>query len=357
MKLRLKILALAATAATTLSLISCAGPASFTYKNVAITLTATCSDCAGGGQYGVVNIQYNPAYPQPPSPGSVMLMPATSQGGTTMFTANVTNAPSTNVSWAIYPQPNLTGIDTLPNGTSTPVGESGSSVGTFNTPGSSPTTASGATAIYTQGGVPTYSGQALAQAQAMGICQGCVMIVVSLPADPDTGAVVSTSQLIQIYGGSTAQGPPGAYLTPHTPTTPASLTNPVVSVAHNPSLLATPPVIATNGQYQFYGGIVGAAPCNTVGTCNINGVQYPLLTADNTAVWEVGPTPFSLTTAFPCTTSGLACPFGTISSTGLYTAPATIPPTPTGGVANEVVVVVVSQLVGTVDSYAYVGLY
>jgi hypothetical protein len=349
MKLRSKILALAATAATTLSLISCAGPASFTYTNVAITLTATCADCAGGGQYGVVNIQYSPAYPQPPSPGSVLLMPATSQGGTTMFTANVTNAPSTNVSWAIYPQPNLTGIDTLPNGTSIPVGESGSSVGTFNTPGSSPTTAAGATAIYTQGGVPTYSGQALAQAQAMGIPQGDVMIVVSVPADPDTGAVVSTSQLIQIYGGSTAQGPPGAYLTPHTPTTPASLTNPVVSVAISST--------SAYHTYQFYGGIVGAAPCNTVGTCNINGVQYPLLTADNTAVWEVGPTPFSLTTAFPCTTSGLACPFGTISSTGLYTAPATIPPTPTGGVASEVVVVVVSQLVGTVDSYAYVGLY
>jgi hypothetical protein len=349
MKLRLKILALAATAATTLSLISCAGPASFTYTNVAITLTATCADCAGGGQYGVVNIQYSPAYPQPPSPGSVLLMPATSQGGTTMFTANVTNAPSTNVSWAIYPQPNLTGIDTLPNGTSIPVGESGSSVGTFNTPGSSPTTATGATAIYTQGGVPTYSGQALAQAQAMGIPQGDVMIVVSVPADPDTGAVVSTSQLIQIYGGSTAQGPPGAYLTPHTPTTPASLTNPVVSVAISST--------SAYHTYQFYGGIVGAAPCNTVGTCNINGVQYPLLTADNTAVWEVGPTPFSLTTAFPCTTPGLACPFGTISSTGLYTAPAAIPPTPTGGVASEVVVVVVSQLVGTVDSYAYVGLY
>jgi hypothetical protein len=182
----------------------------------------------------------------------------------------------------------------------------------------------------------------------MGIPQGCVMIVVSLPADPDTGAVVSTNQIIQIYGGSTAQGPPGAYLTPHTPTTPAGLTNPVVSVAHN------------GGTYQFYGGIVGAAPCNTVGTCNINGVQYPLLTADNTAVWEVGPAPFSLTTAFVCTTPAsvnpLTCPYGTVSQTGLYTAPATIPANGLSP-ASEVVVVVVSQLVGTVDSYAYVGLY
>jgi hypothetical protein len=53
----------------------------------------------------------------------------------------------------------------------------------------------------------------------------------------------------------------------------------------------------------------------------------------------------------------LACPYGTISQTGLYTATAAIPPTPSGGTANEVVVVLVSQLVGTVDSYAYVGLY
>ncbi|MGA1982373.1 MAG: hypothetical protein ABSG84_07865 [Acidobacteriaceae bacterium] len=352
MKFRLKILALAATAATTFSLISCAGPASFSYQNVSIALTAYCSDCAGGGQYGLINIMYNPAYPQPPAAGNVLMMPATSQGGTTVFTANVTNAPATNVTWTIYPQPNLTGIDTLPNGTSTPVGESGSSVGSFNTPGSSPTTAFGPTAIYTQGGVNVYSGQALAQAQAMGIPQGFVMIVASLPADPDTGAVVSTNQLIQIYGGSTAQGPPSAYLTPSTPATPAGLTNPVVSVAHNPNL----PTIATNGQYQFYGGIVGAAPCNTIGTCNINGVQYPLLTTDNTATWEVGPAPFSLTTAFVCTTPGLACPFGTVSQTGLYTAPATIPSaglTP----SSEVVVVLVSQLVSTVDKYAYVLLY
>jgi hypothetical protein len=367
MKLSLKILAIVATAATTYSMVSCSAPASFSYQNVSISLTAQCTDCPAG-------ITFNPAYPMPTVSttgqggsngagggasgvipvGAVMTMPSTSEGGTVEFLASVQNAPAANVTWAIYPQPNLTGIDTLPTGTSTPVGESGSSVGTFATPGGSSTTATGPNVYYSIPGVPVYSGQALAQAQAMGIPQGDFLLVASVPSDPENPSAVATfSLLVQDYGGSTAQGPPSAYLTPHTPTTPSGLVNPVVTVAHNPSL----PTIATNGQYQFYGGVVGAAPCLTTATCLINGVQYPLYTTDNTAVWEVGPTPFSLSTAFVCQTPGLACPYGTISQTGLYTAPAAIPPTPSGGTANEVVVVLVSQLVGTVDSYAYVGLY
>jgi hypothetical protein len=69
--------------------------------------------------------------------------------------------------------------------------------------------------------------------------------------------------------------------------------------------------------------------------------------------WRLG---LFLSTAFVCTAPGLACPFGTVSQTGLYTAPAALPPTPSGGIANEVVVVVVSQLVTTVNAFAYVGL-
>lgn len=297
-----------------------------------------------------------------------MTMPSTGEGGTVELLASVNNAPATNVTWQIYPQPNLGGIKTLPNGTGTPVGESGSSVGTFSTPGNSPTTATGPNVYYAQGGVPVYSGAALAQAQAMGIPQGCVMIVASVPDNPDNPSAVATfSLLVQIYGGSTAQGPPGVYLTPQSATTPSNLVNPVVSVAHNPNLLTTGQ-IATNGQYQFYGGVVGAAPCLTTSTCLINGVQYPLYTTDNTAVWEISPAPFALTTAFQCSTPGPACPFGTItqpvlnaagqitSPGGLYTAPSAIP---TNGLspASEVVVVLVSQLVGTVDAYAYVTLY
>jgi hypothetical protein len=305
-----------------------------------------------------------------------MTMPATSEGGTVEFLATVNNAPATNVTWQIYPQPNLTGIKTLPNGTSTPVGESGSGVGTFSTPGSSPTTASGPNVYYAQGGVPTYSGAALAQAQAMGIPQGCVMIVASVPDNPDIPSAVATfSLLIQIFGGSTAQGPPSVYLTPQTPTSnaPSNLVNPVVSVAHNPNLLTTGQ-IATDGQYQFYGGVVGAAPCAITNGCAVTppgsstSITLPEYTVDDTAVWEIGPAPFSLTTAFPCSTPGPACPFGTItepvlnaagqitSPGGLYTAPSAIP---SNGLspASEVVVVLVSQLVGTVNAYAYVALY
>ena len=356
MKLCLKILATAVTAATTFSMVSCVAPSTFSYQNVSISLTSQCTDCPAG-------ITFNPLYPVAPNngsstsgvipPGAVLTMANAGEGGTIELLANVYNAPATNVSWQIYPQPNLGGITVLPTGTGTPVGESGSSVGSFSTPGTSPTTATGPNVYYAVNGVPTYSGQALAQAQAMGICQGCIMIVASVPSNPDNpGAVVTASLLIQIYNGSTAQGPPSAYLTPRTPSTPASLTNPVVSVAIAPT--------SANHTYQFYGGIVGSAPCLAIANCSFGSppVSYgPLYSTDNTAVWEVGPSPFSLSTAFPCTSPGLACPFGTISSTGLYTAPAAIPPTPSGGIANEVVVVVVSQLVSTVDAYAYVALY
>jgi hypothetical protein len=352
MKLCLKILAIAVTAATTYSLVSCAAPASFSYQNVSISLTAQCTDCPAG-------ITFNPLYPVAPNnggsqsgvipSGAILTMTNQGEGGTIEILANVYNAPATNINWQIYPQPNLGGITVLPTGTGTPVGESGSSVGSFVTPGASPTQATGPDVYYAQAGVPVYSGAALAQAQAMGIPQGCVMIVVTVPSDPDhPAAVASTSLLIQIYANSTAQGPPSAYMTPHSPTTPAGLVNPVVSA----SITATNPTHS----YQFYGGIVGAAACESQGNCLIGGVQYPLYTTDNTAVWEVGPTPFSLSTAFPCSTVGPACPFGTITQTGLFTAPTAIPPTPSGGIANEVVVVMVSQLVGTVNQYAYVGL-
>jgi hypothetical protein len=363
MKLCLKILAIVATAATTYSLVSCAAPASFSYSNVSISLTAQCTDCPAG-------ITFNPLYPVAPNngasasgvipPGAQLTMANTGEGGTIEFLAQVYNAPATNVSWQIYPQPNLNGITVLPNGTGTPVGESGSSVGTFGTPGSSTTTATGPTAYYAVNGVPIYADAALVQANAMGIPQGCILIVATVPSNPDNpSAVATTSVLIQVYGGSTAQGPPSVYLAPKSPTTPAGLVNPVVSVAHNPNLLTTG-AIAAGGQYQFYGGIVGAAPCLTLANCSYGSpaVSFgPLYSTDNTAVWEVGPSPFSLSTAFPCTSAGLACPFGTISSTGLYTAPAAIPPNPSGGVSNEVVVVLVSQLVSTVNAYAYVTLY
>jgi len=340
MKLCLKILAIVVIAASTYSLIGCSAPAGFSYQNVTIALSAQCSDCPAG-------ISFNPNYPVPATngtqqttaipAGAVLTMDNQGEGGVIELLATVTNAPASSITWSIYPQPNLGSIDANPSGTSTPVGESGSSVGSFVTPGGSTTTASGPTAYYSQGGIPVYGGAALVQANALGIPQGDVMIVASVPSDPNNpSAVVTYNQLVQIYNGSTAQGPPTTYLTPKTPTTPAGLTNPVVTVPHN------------GGTYAFYGGTVGAGACLTTATCG----TLPLYSTDNTSIWEVGPTPYSLTTAV----IGGNASLGTISTTGVYTAPATIPTTAVTGTAGEVVVIVASHLVPTVATYAYVGI-
>jgi len=248
-------------------------------------------------------------------------MPNTGEGGTETFFANVTNAPQTNVTWTVYPSPNLGSIDTLPTGTTLPITESGG-LGTINA-------ASGNSIYYTVPGAPVYGGAALEQANAMGIPQGDILLVATVPDNPSNPSQVATgSQLIQVYGGSSAQGPPGTYLTPKTPTTPAGVTSPAVTVARGTS-------------FQFYGGVVGAAPCTTTVSCG----SLPLYTADNTAVWAVGPAPASLSTAIV----GGNATLGTISTTGVYTAPTTIPTT-------LPVVYVWSHLVTSVYSYANIGV-
>jgi hypothetical protein len=293
MKLCFRILAVAVIAASTYSLIGCTAPASFSYQNVSISLSAQCADCENSGIF----VFYNPAYPAPPNPGSVAEMPpGGGQGGDTVFTATVTNAPANNITWKLYPQPNLGSIDNLPTGTSIPVGESGSGVGTISA-------ASGATAVYhAPSGVPYYTGAALVQAQAMGIPQGDVLLVASVPADPSNPSVVaSIGQLIQIVNGS------NVYLVPHTNTSPAGLTNPVLTVPRN-------------GSYQFYGGVIGTLPCASVVVCATQGFTQ-LYSTDNAPIWEVCPAPFSLTA---CIVGGNTT-LGTITQTGLYTAPAAIP--------------------------------
>ena len=121
MKLCLKILAIAVIAVSTYSLIGCAAPPSFSYQNVTASITGQCSDCENSG----IVVFYNPAYPQPPSAGSVALMPpGGGQGGNTLFTVTVNNAPANNITWTIFPRPNLGSINNPPNGTAYPVGES-----------------------------------------------------------------------------------------------------------------------------------------------------------------------------------------------------------------------------------------
>lgn len=326
MKLGSKLSALVITAASTCLITGCAGPAGFSYKNVSISLTVECADCP--------SITYNPALPQPPNAGSAVLMPNSGQGGVSLYTAHVTNAPA-NVTWTLYPTPNLTVPGAATGTTPTPT-EAGSQVGTVSA-------ASGNTAYYTQNGVPIYTGAALLQAQAMGIPQGDVMLVASVPSDPNNpSAVVTASQLIQIYGGKSAQGPPVPYLSPATPNPPAGLTNPVVTISH----------LAPNNTYQFFGGAAGAAPCTSTATCGVDGSgnAIPIGTTDNSVIWEVGPASSTPTaTAVTCSVASL-CPFGTISQAGLYTAPATIP-------SPQPVIVVISHLVPTSSpAVAYIAV-
>ena len=137
--------------------------------------------------------------------------------------------------------------------------------------------------------------------------------------------------MIQIYGSSFPGSTP--YLTPHTPTTPTGLTNPVVTVARNTS-------------YQFYGGVVNTGPCTSAAQCLINGTQYVTNTTDNKAIWEVCPAPITIAT---CVNGGNTT-LGTITQSGLYTAPATIPnPLPVVLIVPET-----SPTIINASNYAYV---
>jgi hypothetical protein len=327
MKLCIKLLAVTVLFAATFSLIGCAGPASFSYKNISIGLSVQCSDCPAG-EY------YNPAYPPNTSTvtgvapaGSVLYMVNASggEGGANLFTAVVTNAPA-NVTWSVYPTPNLAGITSYPNcssATTCTITENTSPVGNINQ-------ASGSTAYYATGGLPTYGGAALLQAQAMGIPQGDVLITASVPSDPSNpSATYTASQLVQMYN---LGGNPAVTLIPKTPTNPSGLTTSVVTVPRGTS-------------FQFSGYAVGAPPCTTVATCgnDSSGNPIPLYSTDNTVIWEVGSTSGGIASAV----AGGSTTYGTITSTGLYTAPAAIP-------ASQPIIVLAAHKAPTVTNVAYI---
>jgi hypothetical protein len=326
MKLCFKAFAVATIAAASYALVGCAGPAGYSYQNVAITLTPFCEDCPNG-------IIWNPAYPvpNPPSggfgtaigaaggtagapgapalPGSVLLQPNAGPGGVFWFQANVTNAPP-NLTWALYPTPDLGDIQVLPSNSSTPVGGTAGNV--FTTYGNI-TSASGNVAYYQEGGgIPTYTGgPALQQALAMGIPQGDVMLTASVPADPNNPSdVVTTRLLIQLFQPS---GNPSVQLFPTTPTQPSGLTTPVATVPRGTS-------------FQFTGYAVGAPPCLNTAACNAIAPNDPINTTDNTVVWLVGDAHDGPGTAtVGGLVNGVPGPYGTITQTGLYTAPPIIP--------------------------------
>ena len=339
MKLCLKILAIAIVATFTYSLIGCAAPASFTYSNVGITLTQFCSDC--GTITNGTEAEWDPNQP------GVILLPNGGEGEVITLTAHVTNAPP-NITWQVYPTNNL-GIPNPPaSGSGTPVGESSIAGNTGYI-----IATSGTTAVYSCGQIPIYSGAELVQAQNMqytityttlslpgngvpteetinkqvtGIPMGYTLVGVSVPNNPDNpSSVTSAYQLFENYNENSTT--PTLYLTPHTPTSPSGLTTSVVTIPHGTT-------------YQFFGGAAGAQPCIAPGggaTC-INGL--PNFSTDDTVIWEVGATTATAV-------QGGSALYGTISSTGLYSAPATVP-------ATQPVGVMASHAVPNSTMYAYI---
>jgi hypothetical protein len=220
---------------------------------------------------------------------------------------------------------------------------------------------SGKTVIYWTTGAPIYTGAALQQAEnfkyttsytqlsmsvngvpslhtitapATGIPQGDVLLAVSVPSSPSNPAQTYTYyQLMEINGGA------GLYLVPSTSTS-GSGTVSVVTVPHSTA--------ATNNTFQFYGGAVGNGPCGSAASCALQATGFQNMgSIDNTVVWEVGSSP---STACVSSAAGCSALYGTISTTGLYTAPTTIP---TGGVAC--VVMAMNKLL-TTTKFAYLTI-
>jgi len=340
MKLCLKIFVVAILAAFTYSLIGCAAPAGFSYQNVSISLqefcTYTCSSVAYDpnqpGVWEITQIEY-------------------------FFTATAQNAPP-QFTWALYPTENLTepGYPTCTGSGCLP-GEAslGPTDGYFNAGPNN----TGTTVIYWTTGAPVYSGAALLQAQnfqytisyqqqqltvsgtpylqtitkpATGIPMGDVLLAVSVPSSATNPSQTYTYyQLMEITGSG-----PSPYLIPSEPTNPSGLTNSVVTVPRGTS-------------FQFLGGAVGASPCGSTSSCatQATGLQS-INSVDNTVVWEVGSS-----TSAACISSAAGCPsyYGTISSSGLYTAPVN---SPTGSFPFTAVVVMAPHLSLSNTKAAYI---
>jgi hypothetical protein len=309
MKLCSKLLVIAILTSTC-ALISCAGPsnASSTYKNVTISLAyyPICNGCGttgtGGFTYGV----------NPPGAGgitgAVICSPASStclingseicsttaqtcvtggaiemppgggSGSCAELYTTVTNAPF-NPTYTIIPAPVTT------NATS--------NVGTLGVP-------IGNTVFYCEANsIPVYSGAQLAQAQAAGLPMGTTEVVVTNPADPnDPTKVVSASlyfafQTLTVPSGIVAGILPGGNVT-----------------------------VPLGGTFQFTGYIAGNSgfivPAGAVvptGGCTvaIANVCIPAYQANYNVNGVIGGAGTG------------AGQFGTISSTGLYTAPTAYP--------------------------------
>ena len=160
---------------------------------------------------------------------------------------------------------------------------------------------------------------------------GDVLLAVSVPSNPsDPTQSYTYYQLLEITGGR------ALYLIPSTPTNPSGLTTPAVTVPRGTS-------------FQFYGGGVGNGACGTAATC---AAQAPGLqnmgSIDNTIVWTVGSSPSTNCISGTGTCTAL---YGTVSNTGLYTAPSV---SPTGVFPFTAVVVIESNTLLTTTKVAYI---
>ena len=347
MKLCLKIFAIATIAAFTYSLIGCAAPAGFSYQNISITLNQFCT-------YSCSSVSYDPNTIPPLSTNTYYAWEINS-GTDYFFTANVVNAPA-NFTWALYPTENLTQPNPYPTGSGTPVGEasSGPTDGSFYVGPNN----SGPTVLYLPPGTPIFSGAALQQAENFqyttsyteesvsvngvpslttitashtGIPMGYILLAVSVPSNPAVPSQNYTYyQLMEIIGGRTL------YLIPSTPTNPSGLTTPAVTVPRGTS-------------FQFYGGGAGNGGCGTAASCATQAPGYQNMgSIDNTVIWTVGS---SASTNCISGTPTCTSVYGTVSNTGLYTAPSV---SPTGIFPFTAVVIIESNTLLTTTKSAYI---
>jgi hypothetical protein len=277
MKLCIRLLALFAVAAT-FALTSCAGPAGYSYQNVTLTLAFNpiCSGvCINGNIFTKV-----------PSPtkagdlvgpvGAVELPVGGGSGGCLELTAVVTNAPG-NVTWTILPDP-------------TPVA---SSTGTPPTPNPNTGTLRSTTGLsnyycmYTGTPMPIYSGAQLAQAQALGLQQGETEIIASVPADPNDPTKVVTAVQTFTYQISTPPSQSGATML--VGITPANTLS-----------------MALGATYQFSGYVIGDNGYTPAPNAGIPAQSQ---------LWYVNGI------------HGGSTSTGSITDTGLYTAPKAYPST------------------------------
>jgi hypothetical protein len=291
-------------------LTSCAGPSSVSYQNVTLTLTPelVCNGCFQSGVgTGYFYYQPNPvgaggftgAYEMPQGGGT---------GGCIQLFANITNAPL-KLTWAILPAPN-------PSGSSSNVGTLSDAAVNSN--------------FYCEpSSIPVYTGAQLAAAKAAGIVdvngnvvQGTTEVRVTNPIDPTDPTKVISASMFFTYE---VQNPPtGVIVGINGLTLPANVTVPL------------------GGTYQFngyVGGVNGFGPC-TGG----NGTGVP------TAAPAYGVTYTVNNGAANGTGAGQ---YGTISATGLYTAPTNYP----SSTVKSVAVIVSSTACPTIISPAVTVLF